>query len=37
MLFDTIRNQARGSAGGWNADMGFGIIDPVATATTLGV
>jgi hypothetical protein len=37
-LFDQIRATARNSgAAGWNADYGFGIIDPVATANSLGV
>jgi hypothetical protein len=38
-LFATIRANAihAGAGTGWNGDFGFGIIDPVATATALGV
>jgi subtilisin family serine protease len=39
LLFDRIRGHAHhaGAGTGWNGDYGFGIIDPVATATALGV
>jgi hypothetical protein len=39
-LFTTLRNTARkpgGGAAGWQADFGYGIIDPVAAASALGV
>jgi hypothetical protein len=39
-LFAQLRSTARQAGGnppGWNRDYGYGIINPVATATTLGV
>jgi hypothetical protein len=38
-LFDAIRNEARQPSGppGWNADLGFGILDADATAKAFGV
>ena len=39
-LFTTLRNTARkpgGGAAGWQPDIGYGVIDPVAAATALGV
>jgi hypothetical protein len=39
-LFQHLRNTARqvsGLRGTWNGDYGFGIIDPVATAKSLGL
>jgi hypothetical protein len=37
-LFNALRQTARRPAGtGWNSDMGFGIIDPMAAAANLGL
>jgi len=35
--FQMSARTARGSANGWNADFGHGIIEPVATASSLGL